>query len=411
VSELKSDRKEIVKVRKRLVAGAILLVAILAGTGLFFIGTEGRRRVLTPAHHEAVTASVKQIDTGSKAPDTTWTKEHTKNTEAILHHETSLIKPPPLHQNPAVPLTDHGKKDTAQGNVSDTSKSAHGTAGKAQDSTLDTAGTGNAAIIRDSASKKCAGDTLAPWVFPEPSGGLHRGTVAVTFQTNKPCSVSWRFEPDTEWRSWAGERIAVERTATIAFTAIDRCGRTMAERREYYEITAEQIRGLCPNDMEFVTIGATQFCIDRYEWPNRKDALPQSYVSLYQAKDSCFIAGKRLCSTEEWSLACSGPYSWNYPYGQEYERYACVTHDTTVRRSGSKPECRTFFGAFDMSGNLMEWTGTPSRENRQFYNVMGGFWQSGPRSGCFDIRYSYFPQNRHNPVGFRCCKEIAPPKK
>jgi hypothetical protein len=43
--------------------------------------------------------------------------------------------------------------------------------------------------------------------------------------------------------------------------------------------------------------------------------------------------------------------------------------------------------------------------------VMGGFWQSGPRSGCFDIRYSYFPQNRHNPVGFRCCKDIGPSKK
>jgi formylglycine-generating enzyme required for sulfatase activity len=58
-----------------------------------------------------------------------------------------------------------------------------------------------------------------------------------------------------------------------------------------------------------------------------------------------------------------------------------------------------------MSGNLLEWTGTVSRGNPGFYNVLGGFWQSGVRSSCFDIRSSYFPQNRQNPVGFRCCKD------
>jgi formylglycine-generating enzyme required for sulfatase activity len=58
-----------------------------------------------------------------------------------------------------------------------------------------------------------------------------------------------------------------------------------------------------------------------------------------------------------------------------------------------------------MAGNLAEWTSTRSSKNDRFYNVMGGFWESGPQSTCFDKRYSYFPQNRHNPVGFRCCSE------
>ncbi|HAJ79773.1 MAG TPA: hypothetical protein DCO75_08365, partial [Fibrobacteres bacterium] len=75
---------------------------------------------------------------------------------------------------------------------------------------------------------------------------------------------------------------------------------------------------------------------------------------------------------------------------------------------GKKPECRGYFGVFDMSGNLAEWTGTKSGKNSRFYNVMGGFWESGPQSGCFDARYSYFPQNRHNPVGFRCCSNARP---
>ncbi|MBN2188248.1 MAG: SUMF1/EgtB/PvdO family nonheme iron enzyme [Chitinispirillaceae bacterium] len=256
-------------------------------------------------------------------------------------------------------------------------------------------------------SDGCAGDTLAPWVWPEPSGGLHRGPVSVKFSANKPCDVSWRFETETLWRPWSGAPLAVERSVTVVFRAVDRCGRAMEERTEYYEIAGPRTAGLCPADMELVRVGTASFCIDRYEWPNRKGALPMSYVSLSQAEDSCFTAGKRLCTSEEWSLACAGPYSYAYPYGQEYERYACVTHDTTARPSGSRPECRAFFGMFDMSGNLLEWTSTPSRANRQFNDVMGGFWQSGPRSGCFDTRYSYFPQNRHNPVGFRCCKACA----
>jgi len=108
-------------------------------------------------------------------------------------------------------------------------------------------------------------------------------------------------------------------------------------------------------------------------------------------------------------VACAGPYTWKYPYGQRYEPYACVTHDTMAVPAGSRPECRTFFGAFDMSGNLLEWTGTRAVENNAFTYAMGGFWESGPKSGCQDKRYSYYPQNHHNPVGFRCCSDIKEP--
>jgi hypothetical protein len=338
----------------------------------------------------------------------------TKDTARIRHTDNS--RPPVCADISGKKYTraDTGKKDTARAitTVRKSDTSISGTAGAAADTApAETPDTAQGLRRQQGAQGNCADDTLAPWVYPEPSGGLHRGTVAISFRENKPCAVYWQFEPDSAWHSWTGEPVVVKRTATIAFKAIDQCGRAMGERQEYYEITDEQTEGLCPKDMELVRIGATQFCIDRYEWPNRKGALPLSYVSQYQAQDSCFIAQKRLCSSEEWSLACSGPYSWNYPYGQEYERYACVTHDTTVRPSGSRPECRAFFGVFDMSGNLLEWSATPSKENSRFYNVMGGFWQSGPQSGCFDVRYSYFPQNRHNPVGFRCCKNTATPEK
>lgn len=269
---------------------------------------------------------------------------------------------------------------------------------------VDTAGERGASESLD----PCEADTVAPWVYPDPSGGLHRGEIAVSLVATESCHVEWRIDTAGTWREYRGTPITVESTLVLMFRAQDTCGNRMPPRAERYEIEYGPSRAVCPDDMELITLGDTRFCIDRYEWPNRKGALPARYVSIYQAMDSCFSVGKRLCSTDEWKLACSGPYGWAYPYGEVYEPRACVTQDTTLHVSGSKPECRGYFEVFDMSGNLQEWTDTRARENKQFYNVLGGFWESGPRSGCFTVRYSYYPQNRHNPVGFRCCKDAAP---
>jgi hypothetical protein len=252
----------------------------------------------------------------------------------------------------------------------------------------------------------CDTDTLKPWVYPDPSGGRHHGEVAIVFVTDKKAQIEWRFKDAAKWNVYDGTPITIPTTSTIEFTAYDSCNNAMEIRSEYYEIVRGESEKYCPDGMEYVKVADQQFCIDRYEWPNRKDIRPESFVSKYGASDSCFSIGKRLCTADEWTIACMGPYSWRYPYGQAYEQYACSTHDTTFRVSGSKPECRSFFGVYDMSGNLAEWTDTKSIENRQFYYVKGGFWESGPQSSCSEKRYSYYPQNRHNPVGFRCCSDI-----
>lgn len=252
----------------------------------------------------------------------------------------------------------------------------------------------------------CIEDTASLWVYPDPSGGLHRKAIAVALIANKTCTIRYRILGSQSWIEYRGEDIMVDSTLTLQFEAIDSCGKKMEMREEYYEIEILQTNSPCGSEMELVTVGNSSFCIDRYEWPNQKGAIPKAYVSLYQAMDSCYSVGKRLCTSEEWMLACSGPQTWSYPYGQRYERYACVTHGKSVSHSGSKPECRSFFGAYDMSGSLLEWTSTRVTDKRQFYYVMGGFWESGQQSGCSDKRYSYYPENQHNPVGFRCCADI-----
>lgn len=251
----------------------------------------------------------------------------------------------------------------------------------------------------------CEADTVPPWVYPDPSGGLHYGGIAVRLTTAERCTVRWKFEGQRAWNEYRGEPVDIAASTTLLYRATDSCGNMGEVRREFYEIKSRHTSGRCPPDMAYIEVGDTRLCMDRYEWPNVKGRFPRAFISLYHAMDSCYSVGKRLCTTEEWTLGCAGPGSRRYPYGDAYEPYACVTEDTTVRRSGSRPECRGYFDVFDMSGNLAEWTSTRSSRNARFYNVMGGLWESGSESGCRHIRYSYYPQNRHNPVGFRCCAD------
>jgi hypothetical protein len=253
----------------------------------------------------------------------------------------------------------------------------------------------------------CSKDTVPPWIFPDPAGGMHRRHVAVHLLSVERCSILWRYKGEKVWRAYGGEAIAVTADTTIEFFGADTCGNTLEARSETYRIEKPLLHRRCPQDMEFVKVGETAFCIDRYEWPNVRGAKPFSHISYYHAADSCFTKQKSLCSTENWMLACGGPYGWQYPYGAVYEPKACNTQDSIAHASGADVECRGYFDVYDMSGNLAEWTRTPARANAAFFNVMGGFWQSGSESNCSDARYSYFPQNRHNPVGFRCCKDAG----
>ena len=49
------------------------------------------------------------------------------------------------------------------------------------------------------------------------------------------------------------------------------------------------------------------FCIDRYEYPNKRGELPWVLTSWLQAKALCEKQGKRLCTEDEFNFACEGP--------------------------------------------------------------------------------------------------------
>jgi len=249
-------------------------------------------------------------------------------------------------------------------------------------------------------------DTIAPWIYPEPTGGLHYSPVKVSFISNEPSRIFWKFSEESTFRQWDSSKINIGTDVELHYYAVDSCENVMEPKSKKYVFEQDPSEGHCPQGMTFIENDSAGFCIDKYEWPNREGSSPISNVSLSQASDSCFIAGKRLCTNDEWESACSGKYDWDYPYGQTYEQHACVTLSNRRSRSGDAGECRGWYEVYDMVGNLAEWTSTPSERDSKFYIVKGGFWESGNRGTCSLKRYSYYPQNRHNPVGFRCCKSV-----
>jgi formylglycine-generating enzyme required for sulfatase activity len=170
-----------------------------------------------------------------------------------------------------------------------------------------------------------------------------------------------------------------------------------------------------------------RFCIDRHEWPNREGEKPRVYVDWYEAKALCQSAGKRLCRRSEWVLACEGPKRLPYPWGFVRHPSPCNvdraaipfdigailderTRDEELSRLwqadpiGSHPHCVSAYGAYDMAGNVDEWTDNladdPGTDRPSTLN--GGYW--GPvRNTCRLTTKSHGPTFRFYQVGFRCC--------
>ena len=122
-----------------------------------------------------------------------------------------------------------------------------------------------------------------------------------------------------------------------------------------------------------------RFCIDKYEYPNKKGAHPPSLINAWDASELCREQGKRLCWESEWTMACEGPSHLPYPYGHTRDSARCnidkpylkpgqrtiqgpdraKAHDELKRLdqsvpAGSMEGCFSPHGVYDMSGNLLK---------------------------------------------------------
>jgi hypothetical protein len=161
---------------------------------------------------------------------------------------------------------------------------------------------------------------------------------------------------------------------------------------------------VCPEGMETVENG--QFCIDTYEWPNKKNALPKLDVSYEEALQLCSDAGKRLCTAKEWETACrSDEKKWKYPYGKNYVIDKCNNMGNAFSKnkpaeSGYFQNCVGSVGVFDMSGNAAEWVYSDAGKPE----VYGGSWQNGAERSMCNSKVQLERGKKYFYAGFRCCK-------
>ncbi|MBS2015652.1 MAG: SUMF1/EgtB/PvdO family nonheme iron enzyme [Deltaproteobacteria bacterium] len=216
--------------------------------------------------------------------------------------------------------------------------------------------------------------------------------------------------------------------------------------------------GRCPQDMVAV---ASRFCVDKYEGsllerlpdgstrpfsPYQTPAsdgsvyiarsvpnvVPQGYISGKQAGEACRAAGKRLCHPSEWRVACAGSEGTAYPYGPSKSDGRChdsgatpmmTYHADTMKRgwgktelndprnnqlegglakTGAYPECVNDWGAYDMVGNLHEWTADPNG------TFQGGYWldTSQHGDGCAYRTIAHAFDYHDYSTGFRCCADL-----
>jgi hypothetical protein len=171
------------------------------------------------------------------------------------------------------------------------------------------------------------------------------------------------------------------------------------------------------------------FCIDRFEYPNRKGDYPVVMTTWYEARDACNTERKRLCTEDEWTFACEGEEATPYATGYLRDADACVIDRSwkpfdvtalaarTSRRtmaeldrlwqgeqSGSHPFCRSSFGVYDLTGNVDEWTRSSVPNGRQSV-LKGGYWgpvraRCRPATRAHDEGHSFYQQ------GFRCCTDV-----
>jgi len=171
---------------------------------------------------------------------------------------------------------------------------------------------------------------------------------------------------------------------------------------------------------------AMHYCIDRFEYPNRKGENPVIYVNFPEAEQLCTKEQKRLCTEDEWTFACEGEDALPYPYGFDRDKDACVTDkawrpfdpsaygkkETLVLEldrlwqgvpSGSQSKCKSPFGVYDMTGNIDEWTRSVVPGGRKSI-LKGGYW--GPvRTRCRPSTRAHGEAHVFYQQGVRCCKD------
>jgi formylglycine-generating enzyme required for sulfatase activity len=156
------------------------------------------------------------------------------------------------------------------------------------------------------------------------------------------------------------------------------------------------------DEKPLAVVEVPSFCIDGYEYPNKRGVLPMVAVGWADAKRQCESQNKRLCSEAEWEKSCKGPGGSRWPYGNAFDASVCATEDDTgesrpMAPSGKFAKCRSGYGVADLSGNASEWTAEKM--------IKGGSYASSDYAVRCSARKNGAAFAKSSEVGFRCCAD------
>jgi len=110
---------------------------------------------------------------------------------------------------------------------------------------------------------------------------------------------------------------------------------------------------------QFAQLGGQAARDSRFTGDNR----PREQITWLEARAFCESRGARLPTEAEWEYAARGPDGLMYPWGNEFVADNAVYSDNTNFQTGDvgldhRPGGASWVGAYDMLGNVWEWTST-----------------------------------------------------
>jgi formylglycine-generating enzyme required for sulfatase activity len=157
--------------------------------------------------------------------------------------------------------------------------------------------------------------------------------------------------------------------------------------------------------------------------------LPSSCITWFQGAQACRHSGKRLATNLEWQDAAAGTPD----PGTDNHTTDCAVNSGNPADTGSRSNCKSSWGAFDMVGNLDEWVADWAERNTTGCTdattefgftgtgdlmcfggngtakspgplLRGGAWTYGSSAGVFRVTAGNTPSLSSLFVGFRCAR-------